>query len=544
MILLDRFSTRLRVSLLLGSVTFSFGCAPKPPLHSPGHLSQQEIPAPATEIPPPVLHVPLLPPPEPVTVPEQYTIVVDNVPIEKLLFALAREAKYNIDIHPDVTGNISLNALNQTLVQILERLSQQLDMVYEVSDNYIKIFPDKPIFRVYSVGYVNMARESTSEVSVATQVAKTGSVNVTEGSGGSLEGNNSTTTIKNQATHDLWGRLTQNIKAILLQNSVTTAANVENHIVINPESGTISVLATRKQHEDISRFLDKVVDSVKRQVLIEATVAEVRLNDQYQAGIDWQRIDGDFTYLQQNIAAALSGAPFYAIQYQNKNSKIGDISASVKMLEQFGSVKVLSSPKLMVLNNQTAILKVVDNLVYFTIKVEVAEASLVSGARRVTYETQVNTVPVGLVMAVTPQIGGDDVVTLNIRPTISRVLGFKKDPNPELAEANVISEIPEIQVREIESILKVNHQDIAVIGGLMQDNMEKQTAGVPVLSKLPWVGDLFSYRNDQYTKTELVIFLRPVVVKTASLNGDLQDFQRYLPNVQSPESYAPTGLLP
>jgi MSHA type pilus biogenesis protein MshL len=544
MILLACFSLRLRMGLLLGGVVLLFGCAPKPPLQSPGHLSQRELPVSAVDIPPPVLHVPLLPPPQAIVIPEQYTIVVDNVPLDKLLFTLAREAKYNIDIHPEITGNISLNAINQTLVQILERLSQQLDVVYEVKDNYIKIFPDSPIFRVYSVGYVNMARESTSEVSVATQVAKTGSVNVSEGTGGQLEGNNSTTTIKNEARHDLWGRLTQNIKAILSQNPKVNSATVDNQIIVNPESGTISIFATRKQHRDVSQFLDKVISNVKKQVLIEATVAEVRLNDQYQAGIDWQRIDGDFTYLQQNIAAALSGAPFYAIQYNNKNSKIGDISASVKMLENFGSVKVLSSPKLMVLNNQTAILKVVDNLVYFTIKVEVAEASLVSGARRVTYETQVNTVPVGLVMAVTPQIGNDDVVTLNIRPTISRVLGFKKDPNPELAEARVVSEIPEIQVREIESVLKVNHQDIAVIGGLMQDNMEKQTAGIPVLSKLPMVGDLFSYRNDQYAKTELVIFLRPVVVKTASLSGDLQDFQRYLPNSQFAEPYAPTGLLP
>lgn len=528
--------------LFLGLSIGLSGCAPQSPVKSPGHLSHQEIPPPTSDIPPPIAQLPPLPPPAPATPAEQYTIVVDQVPVNTLLFALAREAQYNIDIHPEIQGAVSINAINQTFAQILERLSQQLDIAYELEGNYIRVFPDQPLMKVYKVGYVNMSRASESEVSVATQVAKTGSVDVSSGGTAELGGNNSTTLVKNAAEHRLWERLEQNIQAILSSAQNTNTRNQDN-VIINPEGGVITVWATRRQHADIANFLDQVLHSVQRQVLIEATIAEVRLSDQYQAGIDWQRIDGDFSYIQNNLGAALANTPFYSINYSNPSSSIGSLSATVKMLEEFGAVKVLSSPKIMVLNNQTAILKVVDNLVYFTVDVEITEGTTDSGPRRTTFETEVSTVPVGLVMTVTPQISDDETVTLNVRPTISRVLNFKQDPNPLLAEAGVINEIPEIQVREIESILKVNNRDIAVIGGLMQDDTQRRTRGVPGLSSLPMVGDLFSYRDDQYTKTELVIFMRPIVIKNASITTDLKDFQRYLPNAEQPDQAAPTGFV-
>ena len=143
-------------------------------------------------------------------------------------------------------------------------------------------------------------------------------------------------------------------------------------------------------------------------------------------------------------------------------------------------------------------------------------------------DTNVNTVPVGLVMAVTPFIDQNEVVTLNVRPTISRIISFVADPNPALADAGVVSEIPVIQVREIESVLKIENGDTAVIGGLMQDQIEKSTTGVPILSSIPILGSLFRYQNDTYVKSELVIFIRPVVTKDASLTGDFKEYRKYL----------------
>jgi general secretion pathway protein D len=144
-------------------------------------------------------------------------------------------------------------------------------------------------------------------------------------------------------------------------------------------------------------------------------------------------------------------------------------------------------------------------------------------------------VPVGFVMSVTPQISDSDEVTLNVRPTITRVVGKVKDPNPALAAANVTSEVPVIQARELESIMKVNSGQIAVMGGLMQDSVDNTRDSVPLLGRIPVFGDLFSYRNENTTKTELVIFMRPVVVKDASLNGDYKDYRYILPG-QTPRT--------
>ncbi len=143
-------------------------------------------------------------------------------------------------------------------------------------------------------------------------------------------------------------------------------------------------------------------------------------------------------------------------------------------------------------------------------------------------DTTVNTVPVGIVMAVTPFIDEDETVTLNVRPTISRIIDFVSDPNPLLAQEGVVSQIPVIQVREIETMLKVDDSETAVIGGLMQDQINKENRGVPFLSSIPLLGALFSYTEEEYVKSELVIFIRPVVIENASLDGDLSDYKKYL----------------
>jgi len=122
------------------------------------------------------------------------------------------------------------------------------------------------------------------------------------------------------------------------------------------------------------------------------------------------------------------------------------------------------------------------------------------------------------------------MVTLNVRPTVTRIIGSVLDPNPSLAAANVKSSIPITQTREMESVLKVASGQTAVLGGLMIDSFEGQRTGIPVASRLPVVGDLFSQRNDVETKSELVIFIRPVVVRDASLDGDLSAYKRYAPS--------------
>lgn len=541
----------MRVFLLICScLVVLAACAPQPPRPSPGHLSLPEKPQlPKHDIPQPVQQLAYLPPPDSTADPERYSVVVNQIPVSELLFALARDASLNVDIHPAIQGWVTLNAIDQTLPQILQRISRQIDLRYELKDNSLSITPDLPYVHTYQVDYVNLSRETKSEVAISTEIdtdirIAEGGTGTTGGQGGANGGNRSEITVSNQSSHQFWDNIVKNLH--LLVGGKTRANNPEDLVIANPESGLVTVHATHRQHQEVQKFLDRLMGNVQRQVLIEATIVEVTLKDTYQAGVDWKRISGDFTY-QQNlmnsesiIGNGLLGetSPYYLLHYSNPVSAIGNISATLRLLEQFGDVKVLSSPRLMALNNQTALLKVVDNEVYFSINVERREKTETTN-ESVEYDTEIHTVPVGLIMSVTPQISSDNKVTLSVRPTILRVIGYVEDPNPILAKPNLI---PQTQVREIESILKVNSGEVAVIGGLMEDKTNRNTDGVPVLSSLPTVGDLFSYRNDNYTKTELLVFLRPVVIKDASLNGDLRDYRRYLPNPEQPDRNPPTGL--
>jgi general secretion pathway protein D len=180
----------------------------------------------------------------------------------------------------------------------------------------------------------------------------------------------------------------------------------------------------------------------------------------------------------------------------------------------------------MVLNNQTALLKVVDNSVYFTIKADTVTNQTTTTT---TFTTTQNVVPVGFIMNVTPQISDGDMVTLSVRPTVTRIISTVNDPNPALAAARVTSSIPVTQTREMESVLKVASGQTAILGGLMLDSFEGRRDGLPLASRIPFLGDLVSNRNDRTTKSELVIFIRPVVVRDASVEGDLAGYRRYLP---------------
>ena len=512
-----------------------------------------------------------------------YSIVVYDTPVKEVLFAIARDSKLNIDIHPAIKGNVTLNAVNQTLPAILERLAKQVDLSYQLSGEVLSIAPDQPVLRTYAVDYVNLSRDTAGFIGAAAEIAGTGKGALESGANLSGGSNSSRTGISSESKSHFWETLEKNIKDILAEtdkeimvkrghslpitsqkaankaDKKTSKADLSKDldeaknefktlyagtVIINREAGIVNVRATVKQHEKVQEFLEQVLASVRRQVLIEATIVEVRLNDSYQAGIDWTKIagaSGGLSFGQQLgtqvTVNGLNGLPIttanafgvkpvagFVAAYSNTNSKFGNIAASINMLEQFGKTAVLSSPKLMVLNNQTAVLKVVDNLVYFTVKSDTVAGS--SGSQAVTtYTSTAHTVPVGVVMTVTPQINRIGHVNINVRPTVSRVVGLANDPTPGLE-----SQIPIIQVREMESMLQIVSGNTAILGGLMQDEALKNTDQVPVLSKIPILGKLFTGHNDASRKTELVIFLRPTVIVNASLENEaLSSYQRYLP---------------
>src|SRR5207247_1361428 len=180
------------------------------------------------------------------------------------------------------------------------------------------------------------------------------------------------------------------------------------------------------------------------------------------------------------------------------------------------------------LNNQTALLRVVDNIVYFNVQVTLAAGNLNSNPVTATNTTPV-TVPVGFVMNVTPQISANDTILLNVKPTTTRLVKFVNDPNPDLAKAGVVNQVPQLRMREMESLIKVNSGQIAVLGGLIEDSVNDVEDTIPIINAIPFIGSSFSSRNRANTKTELVIFLRPIVVQDPSIDGDFRAFREMLP---------------
>jgi len=548
-------------------------CGQIPLKPSPAHVGTEPTARTDGAIPAPVQVAPVVPPPSPAPRPETYSVVVNNVRVQDLLFALARDAKLNVDIHPGVTGSITLNAIDQTLPQLLGRITRQVDMRYEIDGLTLSVMRDSPYLRVYRVDYVNLARDATSQSNLSTQVSGAGA-----GAGGASSGsqNNSTSVIKTTSTHKFWETLVANIKDLLRETdkivplsqpaapapapaaaapgapaAAPAAAPAPQPVVefreaasviSNAEAGVLSIRATARQHETVQEFLDQVMSSAKRQVLIEATIAEVQLNNQYQRGIDWQRLRNAAGFgFAQVSGGTPAGVNTNAFTLGFSSGPGLGIAGTLRLLESFGDVRVLSSPKLSVLNNQTAVLKVVDNLVYFLISSSITPASALSQPI-ITFTTTVNSVPVGFIMSVVPQISENDSVLLNIRPTISRKLTDAVDPNPALANPcgvpvpvggcnlpAVSNLIPVIQTREMESVMRLQSGQTAVLGGLIQDSVSNTEDTIPGVRQVPGVGQLLAQRRDLNQKTELVIFLRAVVIRDSSIEGDYARFRDLLP---------------
>lgn len=570
---------------------------------SSGHIGAKDAGAKAaakSDIPRPVAATATLPRPRPASKTETYSVSVRNIPVEELLFALARDSKVNIDLHPGINGTVTINAIDQTLQQILTRIAKQIDMRWELDGPNLAVMPDTPFLRTYKVDYVNMSRDVTGAVSINTQIASTSASAVTTAGSTVTGGNSSTTTVKSEAKNHFWESLDKNLKDILretdkvlpegssetviektetqsasgigsigaLVQAVTqgtgnnrgngtqtaptpTNASAQNQgattvrrttfreaasVITNPEVGIVVVRATARQHEKIHEYIDLVTANARRQVIIEATIAEVSLSDSYKQGINWQSLrsarqgspTAGFSLAQQSgqsipaVGSADDKAFSFLLNYVSPG--LG-IASTLSLLETFGNVKVLSSPKISVLNNQTAMLKVVDNLVYFTVKTDAATTTNGTTSPPTTTATP-QTVSVGLVMSVTPQISDSGSILLNVRPSISSKKSDAKDPTPSLTVENLI---PVIQTREMESVLRLSDGEIAVMGGLMEDRANYGTNAVPGLGGLPGIGNLFKSRDDSSTKTELVIFLKPTIIRNPSLNGDYSEFSSLLP---------------
>ena len=588
MMIATRYRTRTSMRKTLGvslTALLLTACAPSMLSNDPsaGHLRAENAAKNQGNIPAPVQQIASLPRPKTADKTETYSVVVNNVKVQDLLFALARDAKLNVDIHPGISGTVSLNAIDQTLPQLLTRIAKQVDMRFELDGPNLAVMPDTPYLKNYKIDYVNLARDVTGTVSTNTQISTSA---LSAGSGAAGGGNTSRIQIENKSKNRFWESLEKNLKELLyetdkifpegstetvmeqnasqsttgtgaqptaplptrlaqaaqtlagspnpavMQNSGATVVKRMTFreaasVISNPESGIITVRATSRQHEKVQEFLDRVMSNARRQVLIEATIVEVTLSDGYQQGIEWNRITSGTDYkverptLATNVPNAVT--PF-VFTYKKLNPL--NLLATVDLLRSFGTVKVLSSPKLSVLNNQTATLKVTEDYVYFNVKSDTTTTANVGTTVGVTTTPQ--SVSVGFFMSLTAQISDGDTVTLNVRPSISSISELKRDPNPIIPK-DIPNYIPQIRTREIESLMRIESGDIAVLGGLMEDRQDNKDGRVPGLGNIPIFGELFNTRANSSSKSELVVLLRPTVIKDASIYGDYSAFKDNLP---------------
>lgn len=300
---------------------------------------------------------------------------------------------------------------------------------------------------------------------------------------------------------------------------------------INKQAGMINVYASERAHKEVEEYLRLLRRAVTAQVLIEAKILEVTLNDEFATGIDWSALgllSGEMTldFLDSGTSRAASSlvpstaaAMGSATVAEDTSLVLGytgnDIQTLIQAVSGFGSVKALASPRMTVLNNQSAVLNVSTNRVFFEIDVDVTTEE---GVTTTDVTSDIRNVPEGVLVNVQPSVNLENkTISLALRPTITRVVREIEDPAIQYVTANagiegVQSLVPEINVQEIDSVIQVSSGQPIVLGGLLQDRAASDETGVPVLSETPVVGALFRDHRDLVQKTELVVFLKATIL--------------------------------
>lgn len=314
-----------------------------------------------------------------------------------------------------------------------------------------------------------------------------------------------------------------NTTAAATRTASETASEASVQYTINRQAGSLTVLATERQQKLVKEFIKRLEYSASAQVLIEAKIIEVTLNEQYQSGINWtdfgsNSIAGDVSFggISDGLGSATLSVDKGFVTGLNIN-----LDVAVDLMQKFGTTRTLSSPRLHAMNNQQAVLTFAKNEIYFTVDVEREETDTTTSSQT-TYsvESSINTVPIGIIMTLLPSINRDTgEITLGVRPTLSRVVDRVIDPGLTLSMAlnglddvDIENRIPVVEVRELDSILKLKSGQVMVIGGLMEDKNTNSESGVPGAQEIPVLGNLFKGTDRLRTTSELVIFIRATMI--------------------------------
>lgn len=436
-----------------------------------------------------------------------------DVPLKDLILELARQAGASVSVAPSVKGALSLHIQNKPFIDVLRQVCEGASLRYTQKGDTLLVEADAPFVQTHNIQFLTLVRENNSRISIATDV-----FSAIDGKQNELD-NGSNTLLTGNSRADFWEDLKKNLMLILQEGG--TGHVSPDAFSIHPQAGLLSVLGTKAQQDKIARYLLMLQKAASGQVLIEAKIVEVHLKDEFKSGINWQSLKGDFA-LQAPMGSVTTPGPFNPAAIPPRNVfTIGGhgrhLSGLISFMQHFGTVRTLSNPRMTVINNQAALLKVATNRVFFRINYDRDYSFENSSREREHVSSEIQTVPIGLVMVVQPSINLEDgSIIMTVRPTISRVVGEKPDPAVSIvSHERLTSFVPEIQVREMDSVFRLFSGEVILMGGLMEEHAGHGQDGVPEVSDIPILGNLFKGKEDNRFVSELVIFLRATILDAA-----------------------------
>ncbi len=416
-------------------------------------------------------------------VPERLlTFSMRDADIREVLLALAKTINYNIVLDPEVSGKATIEVKRVTIEETLDALLTPLGLQYKKENNFLRISKLQKETRIFALNYISTKRTGTSSMTSTIVIGAAGGA----GGGG----------ISSSDSADLWGEVEAGLKSLI---------SAEGKFIINKMAGAIMVTDFLPNLKNVAKYLEEVEGSVQRQVMIQAKIVEVTLNDEFKMGLNWSAI----TRLSSlKLSGTLSGGMMIA---QKLSPGVGvfqigisdhEFSVLLDAMAQQGKVNILSTPKISVLNNQKSAIKVTTSEVYYEIKTDIDPLT-----RKETTSATSKTVDIGIVLEVVPQISTEGQIIMDIHPIITEKVG-----DSILETSTVKLSTPILAVREANSVVKVRDGQTMVMAGLIQEKKSEKETKVPVLGSIPLLGALFTRTEKAGQKSELVVFLTPTIL--------------------------------